>query len=135
MLPLYKGALAEHGHEMPAVFPMRREAFLAPTDAEAREMAVVYLRRQLLLYQSWGQYQGMPDAAQSDITFSADQVPDTYLVGTPERVAELVDAYAQDVGINHIVLRMQWPGTPHELVMRSIEMVGNKLVPYFSGGA
>jgi alkanesulfonate monooxygenase SsuD/methylene tetrahydromethanopterin reductase-like flavin-dependent oxidoreductase (luciferase family) len=132
MLPLYTASLAEHGHKMPAVFPMRREAFLAPTEKEAKEMAVVYLQRQLLLYQSWGQYKGMPDAAQSDITFTADQIPDTYLVGTPDRVAELIEKYAETLGINHIVLRMQWPGTPHELVMRSIDMVGSKLVPNFS---
>lgn len=130
-LPLYEESLAEHGRDAPGVFPIRREAFVAPTDREAREMAVRYLRRQLELYRSWGQYEVMPDADMKEVDFGEEEVPDTYLVGTPERVADLVEEYVDRLGVNHFVLRMQWPGTPHDLVLRSIAYVGEHLIPRF----
>ena len=127
-LPLYQETLAEHGHKQPEVFPIRREAFIGATDAEARAMAVQYLRRQLELYRSWGQYDIMPDADMREVEFDEDSIPDTYLVGTPDRVAELINSYVEEIGVNHFVLRMQWPGTPQKLVLQSIEAVGKHLI-------
>lgn len=134
-LPLYLDALAAHDYARPACFPIRREAFIAPTDSEARTMAVRYLRRQLELYRSWGQYDIMPDADVREIEITEETIPDTYLVGTPEHVAELIGEYTSALDVNHFVLRMQWPGTPQSLVMRSIEYVGGTLVPLFHGQA
>lgn len=131
-LPIYQEALSTHDNEMPSVFPIRREAFIAPTDREAREMAVRYLRRQLELYRSWGQYEIMPDADMKEVDFDEDSIPATYLVGTPNRVVDLIGEYVDALGVDHFVLRMQWPGTPQDLVLRSIEYVGSNLIPAFS---
>lgn len=131
-LPLYLEQLAEKGHPRPPIFPIRREAFVAPTDALARQMAARHLRGMLELYEAWGQYEIMPEADKKDRTFGEDDIPDTYLVGSPERVAELVARYHEELGVNHFVLRMQWPGMPHADVMRSIELVGSRLVPSFT---
>jgi alkanesulfonate monooxygenase SsuD/methylene tetrahydromethanopterin reductase-like flavin-dependent oxidoreductase (luciferase family) len=131
-LGVYREALAQYGTEAPAIFPIRREAFLASSEREARTMAVRYLKRQLALYESWGQYQIMPDGEQPSITFSEDDIPDTYLVGTPEHVGDLIARYVEALGVNHFVVRTQWPGTPHDEVMKSIETIGAKLVPRFS---
>jgi len=135
LLPTYRASLVEHGHDLPKVFPMRREAVLAVSDAEAAEIAVRHLQTQLRLYESWGQYRGMPDAGERNIAFSAKDIPDTYLVGTPEQVGDLIETYAEQVGVNHIVLRMQWPGTPQSVVLRSIELVGERLIPRFQATA
>lgn len=133
-LPIYEQALRDHSHARPAVFPIRREAFLAETDKEALSTAAQYLTRQLELYKDWGQYQVTPDS-DGPSKLTEDDIPDTYLVGTPERVADLMHNYIDELGVNHFVLRMQWPGTPHERVMKSIEMVGDRLVSLFSGPA
>jgi alkanesulfonate monooxygenase SsuD/methylene tetrahydromethanopterin reductase-like flavin-dependent oxidoreductase (luciferase family) len=133
-LPIYQEELAANGHTPPTIFPIRREAFVGRTDAEARQMAVKYLKRQLELYRRWGQYDIMPDADARQIEFSEDDIPDTYLVGTAERVADLIDQYVEALGVNHFVLRMQWPGTPQDVVLRSITGVGERLVPRFASG-
>lgn len=129
---VYDEALAASGSARPAEFPIRREAFIARTDQEARAMAVRYLKRMLEIYEAWGQYEVMPAADKKDRSFGEDDIPDTYLVGTPERVAELVQTYNEELGVNHFVLRMQWPGMPHRDVMNSIELLGEKLIPRFS---
>lgn len=130
-LDIYKAALAEHGHAMPDTFPIRREAFVATTDREARQMAVTYLRRMLGIYEAWGQYNVMPGADVKDRVFGEDDIPDTYLVGTPERVADLAGKYVETLGVNHFILRMQWPGMPNAAVMKSLELVGTRLIPAF----
>jgi alkanesulfonate monooxygenase SsuD/methylene tetrahydromethanopterin reductase-like flavin-dependent oxidoreductase (luciferase family) len=131
-LQVFQEALAESGNPAPAEFPIRREAFIARTDQEARTMAVRYLRRMLEIYEAWGQYEVMPGADERDRTFGEDDIPDTYLVGTPDRVGDLIQKYNEELGVNHFVLRMQWPGMPHRDVMSSIELLGENLVPRFS---
>ena len=128
-LSLYQETLAEAGHSMPQVFPIRREAFVGKTDAEARRIAVMYLKRMLAFYEAWGQYEIMPEAQKKDRDFGEDDIPSTYLVGTPERVAEMISMYREELGVNHFVLRMRWPGMPHADVMRSIELMGTRVVP------
>jgi alkanesulfonate monooxygenase SsuD/methylene tetrahydromethanopterin reductase-like flavin-dependent oxidoreductase (luciferase family) len=130
-LDLHKAALAEHEHQMPATFPIRREAFVAASDREAREMAVTYLKQMLRIYEAWGQYEVMPGADVKDRAFGEYDIPDTYLVGTPERVADLINRYAETLGVNHFILRMQWPGMPNAAVMKSLELVGSRLIPSF----
>jgi alkanesulfonate monooxygenase SsuD/methylene tetrahydromethanopterin reductase-like flavin-dependent oxidoreductase (luciferase family) len=131
-LGIYEESLAAHGNPKPATFPIRREAFVASSDREAREMAVTYLKRMLAIYEAWGQYDIMPGADVKDRSFGADDIPDTYLVGTPERVAELIARYVDELGVNHFVLRMQWPGMPNASVMQSLELVGSRLIPQFA---
>lgn len=131
-LPIYDQALRDYGHSRPTVFPIRREAFLADSDKEAISTAVRYLSRQLELYKGWGQYQVMPDS-DSPSQLAEDDIPDTYLVGTPSHVAELMNSYIDALGVNHFVLRMQWPGIPHRKVMKSIAMVGENLISLFGG--
>lgn len=128
-LALYQETLAGAGHTMPRVFPIRREAFVGKTDAEARRIAVTYLKRMLAFYEAWGQYEIMPEAQKKDRDFGEDDIPSTYLVGTPERVAEMISMYREELGVNHFVLRMRWPGMPHADVMRSIELMGTRVVP------
>ena len=131
-LQVFRETLAECGNPTPAEFPIRREAFIARSDREARAMAVRYLKRMLEIYEAWGQYEVMPGADQRDRTFGEDDIPDTYLVGTPDRVGDLIERYNEELGVNHFVLRMQWPGMPHRDVMNSIELLGEHLIPRFS---
>jgi alkanesulfonate monooxygenase SsuD/methylene tetrahydromethanopterin reductase-like flavin-dependent oxidoreductase (luciferase family) len=128
-LAMYDETLAENGHPKPQVFPIRREAFVAETDAEARRIAVIYLKRMLAFYEAWGQYDIMPEANKKDRDFDEDAIPDTYLVGTPERVADIISQYRHELGVNHFVLRVRWPGMPHREVMKSLDLLGSKVIP------
>lgn len=126
---IYKSSLAEHGNQLPAIFPLRRELFIAPTDAEARRTAVPHLVKQLAQYQSWGQFEAMPKDDQPPMTFDEDHIPDAFLVGSPESLAEQIDRYVDTLGVNHFVVKIQWAGMEHADVMRSIDLIGNNLSP------
>ena len=126
---IYKAALRQHGHQLPEIFPIRRELFIAPNDREARRAAVPHLLHQLAQYESMGQFEVMPKEDQQSRQFGEDDIPDAFLVGSPERVAEQVERYVEALGVNHFVVKIQWAGMPHREVMRSIELVGSDLVP------
>ncbi len=126
---IYRSSLAEHGHPLPDIFPLRRELFIAPTDAEARHVAVPHIIHQLDLYQSWGQFEAMPKDDQPPMRFDENNIPDAFLVGSPESLAEQINRYVDTLGVSHFVVKIQWAGMDHRDVMRSIELIGNELAP------
>ena len=129
---IYQSSLREHGKQLPEMFPIRRELFIAPTDREARRTALPHLRKQLEQYASWGQFEAMPKEDQPSFTFGEDDIPDAFLVGSPESLAEQIDRYVEALGVNHFVVKVQWDGMPHRDVLRSIQLIGEQLVPRLS---
>jgi alkanesulfonate monooxygenase SsuD/methylene tetrahydromethanopterin reductase-like flavin-dependent oxidoreductase (luciferase family) len=50
------------------------------------------------------------------------------IVGTPEQCLEQMLGYA-DIGVDHLLCYQQFGGIPHERIMRSIELLGTKVIP------
>jgi alkanesulfonate monooxygenase SsuD/methylene tetrahydromethanopterin reductase-like flavin-dependent oxidoreductase (luciferase family) len=126
---VYRGALREAGNPLPELFPIRRELFIAPTDREARRTALPHLLDQLAQYERMGQFEAMPKEDQYPRTFGEDEIPDAFLVGSPESLAEQIERYVEALGVNHFVVKIQWAGMPHREVLRSIELIGEQLAP------
>jgi alkanesulfonate monooxygenase SsuD/methylene tetrahydromethanopterin reductase-like flavin-dependent oxidoreductase (luciferase family) len=126
---VYRGALHEAGNPLPELFPIRRELFIAPTDREARRTALPHLLDQLAQYERMGQFEAMPKEDQYPRTFGEDEIPDAFLVGSPESLAEQIERYVEALGVNHFVVKIQWAGMPHREVLRSIELIGEQLAP------
>jgi len=126
---VYEQALREHGHQTPEIFPIRRELFIAPSEQGARRTAIPHLERQLAQYESWGQFEAMPEADQPARAFEEHEIPDAFLVGSPPSLAEQIERYVEALGVNHFVVKIQWDGMSHRQVMRSIELIGAELAP------
>ena len=126
---VYQAALREAGNPLPELFPIRRELFIAPTDGQARRTALPHLLNELKRYESMGQFEAMPQEDQYPRTFDEDHIPDAFLVGSPESLAEQLGRFVEEVGVNHFVVKIQWAGMPHREVLRSIELIGEQLAP------
>lgn len=126
---IYSASLQAHGNSVPDIFPLRRELFIAPTDEEARRIAVPHIVHQLELYHRWGQFEAMPEADRPPMTFDEEHIPDAFLVGSPATLAEQILRYVDTLGVNHFVCKITWPGMEHRDVMRSIELMGQDLTP------
>ena len=37
--------------------------------------------------------------------------------------------YAEELGVNHMICRMQWPGMPQEQVLKQINLLGREVIP------
>lgn len=120
---MYREAVAEHGREdetfTPPVF---REAFVLPDEDEAYDTVRPYLQKKYESYSDWGM-DGVDLAG--DFRSAAEG---RFLVGSPETVLEEIDRYA-DHGVEHIVVRTQFPGMPAEDAMRSVETIADEVIP------
>jgi hypothetical protein len=42
-----------------------------------------------------------------------------------------IRTHQEQLGITHMKFRVHWPGMPHALVMRTIRLLGEKVLPAF----
>jgi len=47
------------------------------------------------------------------------------------RVAEEIARYRERLGVTTMIFRLQWPGMDNEKVLRSIRLLGTKVLPKF----
>ncbi len=127
-LGVYKEALAEAGKPFPEEFPMRREVFVAETRAEALRLCGPYLAAKYRSYRDWGQHHEMPDDDGLAEAFD-ELVGDRFLIGSPEEVAEQIVGLGRRLGVNHLVMSVQWPGMPHALALETMRMLAEQVFP------
>jgi alkanesulfonate monooxygenase SsuD/methylene tetrahydromethanopterin reductase-like flavin-dependent oxidoreductase (luciferase family) len=54
---------------------------------------------------------------------------DRHIIGDPDFCAQQLRRYRDEVGIENIILRMQFPGQPMAQVMKSLELLVNEVIP------
>jgi alkanesulfonate monooxygenase SsuD/methylene tetrahydromethanopterin reductase-like flavin-dependent oxidoreductase (luciferase family) len=118
-LDLYRGSLAELDRPLKRDYPIFREVLVAPTLAEARETARKWLLTKYDAYFKWGYV---------DTTFD-DVVRDAFVVGDPDGVHRQFERYGAELGITHMLARVQWPGVAQEVALRGIRLLGEDVLP------
>lgn len=124
----YDEQLGEHGRT-PTERPIWREVFVAETTEAAVETARPYLLEKYETYLSWGAEDGVGgdtvDAAFDDLA------ADRFLVGSPDEVAEGIERYRREFGVDHFIVRSRWPGMPVEETRASLELFAEEVMPRF----
>lgn len=127
---LYKEALAEARHPLPAARPIALECHVAPTREEAIATARPFLAAKYAAYADWGQDKVLPGSESFRIAFE-NLARDRFLLGSPEDVIEQLDERVARLESNFFILRVSWPGMEHHTVLRVIELMGERVLPYF----
>lgn len=105
----------------PAKSPVIRECFVGRDSADALRACEPSLGYKYRAYASWGHR----DTAGHDLDNHFDAFcTDRFLLGDAAQVRDELDRYADMAGIDHLVLRLQWPGLPHAEALANIERVG-----------
>lgn len=122
-LALYRAALSEHGHSLERPYPMSREACVAATNQEARDLIRPHLAAQYAAYKSW-------DTAQQ---VEIDSYLDEHcVVGDADRVVERLQRLEREHGITDVALRLQFMGMPHAQALEQIRRFGEDVIPRVS---
>ena len=58
-----------------------------------------------------------------------DLLKDRFLIGSADEVAERLVTLAQETGVNHVVMSVQWPGMPQGLVLDTMCRLGEEVFP------
>ncbi|NMO92950.1 LLM class flavin-dependent oxidoreductase [Actinomycetospora sp. TBRC 11914] len=126
-LELFDAERAEHGLGPAGARPLMREVFCADTREQALERARPYLESKYAVYADWGQDRVMPDRESFRMGFE-ELADDRFVIGTPDDCTAALSGWL-DLGIDHFVLRTDWPGTPVEHARRSVELLAREVAP------
>lgn len=127
----YRSSLESHGKANVSP-PLIREAFVADTASQARELARPFLEKKYQTYLQWGQDRAMPSGDSLAANFDR-LAEDRFLIGSPADVADEVRRYEAELDVNTLIFRVQWPGMPHAPAERSIQLLGTVLREIRSG--
>lgn len=116
----YKNVYRESGHDEKKVnIPLAVHTFVAESREEATEIA----KKHVNLYLDTRQYG-------RNAQFEDLEEREQLLIGSPEDVINRLKKY-EDAGCDHIMMLMNFGGLPHEQVLRSMELVAEKVMPAF----
>ena len=124
----YKAALAEAGNPVPEELPMMRELYVAADRETAYIESQPFLEGKYAAYASWGQDKALPGEESFSVPYQ-DLAKDRFLLGSPDDVVSELRRYSAELGVNHMLFRMQWPGLPQEQVLKQIDLLGREVIP------
>ena len=109
----YRAALAEAGRK-PLEYPIARECYVGASHATAFAECRGPLEYKYNAYASWGLQN--PTAKLSFEEFARDR----FIIGDEVSVKEEVARYREELGVDHFIMRVQWPGLEQDKVLGSI---------------
>jgi alkanesulfonate monooxygenase SsuD/methylene tetrahydromethanopterin reductase-like flavin-dependent oxidoreductase (luciferase family) len=112
----YRAALKEYGRT-PVEFPITVECYVGARHGTAHEECRGPLEYKYNSYAAWG----LED--RTSVSFS-DFARDRFIIGDKVSVKEEIARYRELLGVDHFIMRCQWPGLPQEQVMGSIHRLG-----------
>jgi alkanesulfonate monooxygenase SsuD/methylene tetrahydromethanopterin reductase-like flavin-dependent oxidoreductase (luciferase family) len=125
---LFRTTRARLGRPAPAEIPVIRELCLGGTAEEARRVTRPHLERKYQAYVAWGQHKVLPGDDDMTQTFD-DLARDRFIIGDPAECAAEIQRTVERTGATAMIFRLHWPGSPHEAVMRSLRLLGEKVRP------
>jgi alkanesulfonate monooxygenase SsuD/methylene tetrahydromethanopterin reductase-like flavin-dependent oxidoreductase (luciferase family) len=125
---IFKAALAELGKPAPTDFPVLRNIVVAPDRGTAVRDVGPSIAESYRIFGDWGLFSGVAGDANTHPEF-ADLIADRFIIGSPEECATQIADLMLATGCNRLVTRIQWVGMDHKHVMRTIELLGDKVSP------
>jgi alkanesulfonate monooxygenase SsuD/methylene tetrahydromethanopterin reductase-like flavin-dependent oxidoreductase (luciferase family) len=122
-MKLYRDTLASVGKPFPTDVPITRECYIGATRAQALEECKSALEYKYRAYASWGLDKQSEGAESFNQPFE-QFVEDRFIIGDKSFVKDEVQRYNELLGVNHFVMRVQWPGLEHAKVLRTISSLG-----------
>lgn len=110
------------GRPVPAAFPVRRELFVATSEAEARTVVEAGARARYATYADWGLDVGTG--------LEGDWRGTRFVLGDADQVTERLSWLADASGMTELVVKAQWPGMPHATAMAHLERFGTQVLPH-----
>ena len=130
----YLESLERAGQSAPRVLPMMRELYVARDRETAFLESRPYLESKYAAYASWDQDKAMPGNESFSVPYQ-DLARDRFLLGSPDDVVGEMLRYRDELGVNYLIFRMQWPGMGQEHALQQIELMGRDVIPRVKAAA
>ena len=127
---LFRSTRRELGRPAATETPLIKECYVAPDSSAAFAEAAPFLDAKYRAYRGWEQDKALPAGESFPGSFE-ELARDRFVLGDPVRVAEEIARYRERLGVTTMIFRLQWPGMDNEKVLRSIRLLGTKVLPKF----
>ncbi len=128
-LQLYRQERSAAGKPMNGL-PLMRELAIAPQRHQAWSDVRPYLDSKYRAYRQWGQETALPGEDRWSAEFE-ELARDRFVIGDPASVREELQRYLEELpGVDQLIFRVQYPGMPQELVLRTIKLLAERVRPY-----
>jgi alkanesulfonate monooxygenase SsuD/methylene tetrahydromethanopterin reductase-like flavin-dependent oxidoreductase (luciferase family) len=116
LMQTYRAALKEYGRT-PREYPITVECYVGERHATAHEECRGPLEFKYSAYAAWGMEHANTGSFE-------DFARDRFIIGDKVSVAEEVARYRELLGVDHFIVRCQWPGLPQAQALASIRRLG-----------
>ena len=116
LMQTYRAALAEYGR-VPSEFPITVECYVGARNATAHEECRGPLEYKYNAYAAWGLEE------RTSASFE-DFARDRFIIGDKGAVKEEIARYREVLGVDHFIMRCQWPGLPQQQALDTIRRLG-----------
>jgi alkanesulfonate monooxygenase SsuD/methylene tetrahydromethanopterin reductase-like flavin-dependent oxidoreductase (luciferase family) len=127
-LALFHETRRQLGRPPATDIPLLKECLVAEDARTALADARPHLEAKYRAYQQWKQDEALPAGETFDLSFE-DLARDRFIVGDPARAVDEIERYRASLGITELSFRAQWPGMPQAMVLRTIRLLGEKVLP------
>ncbi|MDE0408960.1 MAG: LLM class flavin-dependent oxidoreductase [Alphaproteobacteria bacterium] len=124
----FRETLEALGKPMPARFPMLRNIVVAPDRQTAVREAGPFLEASYRVFGQWGLFRTIGGVGKEEPDLD-ELLAGRVVMGSPEEVADELLSLAEATGCNRIVTRIQWLGMDQRLVLRSIDLLSERVLP------
>jgi alkanesulfonate monooxygenase SsuD/methylene tetrahydromethanopterin reductase-like flavin-dependent oxidoreductase (luciferase family) len=118
LMQTYRAALEEYGRSA-AEFPITVECHVGASHASAYEECRGPLEYKYAAYAAWG----LQDRGAAPTDFR-EFARDRFMIGDKVSVKEEIARYRELLGVDHFIMRCQWPGLPQDQALASIRRLG-----------
>ena len=117
LMKIYRETLAGLGKTV-TEFPIARECYVGANHATAMDECRAALEYKYNSYAAWGM-----ESPTAHMSFE-EIARDRFIIGDKVFVKEEIARWEETLGVNHMIMRVQWPGLPQEQVLGSIRRLG-----------
>ncbi len=120
-LGVYKATMGEAGTSNPHGQPLIREVVIGATREAAMAAAGPHLLAKYESYASWGQ----TAASEGSLADRFDEFcAKRFIIGDEAEVEDEMARYRDEMGVDHFLVRLQWPGFEQKGVVDAVERIG-----------
>jgi len=129
-LELFRSTRRELGRPPAVETPLIKECYVAPDAATAFSEAAAFIGPKYGAYRRWEQDKALPPGESFDVSFD-ELARDRFIIGDPARIVDEIARCRERLGVTTLIFRVQWPGMEQEKVLRSIRLLGQKVLLKF----
>jgi probable F420-dependent oxidoreductase len=128
LLALYRQARAEAGLPPAADFAKILDMYVAPTREQAWREGAPAIAEKYRSYAAWGLGGAQSDGQGLDLAIE-ELARDRFLIGDPDDCIREFRRHRDELGVTHLMIRVQFPGMTHRQVMSCLGLVGERILP------